>query len=321
MDSTKIRMEGSLVWKPIVGVFGGLILFVLLGLIPFHNQHPAVRNRQMAAVVRQAGHGKVAFVQGMQVDGIPAAQVRYPNRSLHTVFFLAHEGKIRGIVVGGHVYTGQGTPWIEAWPKIKTTIIPVSQGHPQQDVFHPVKTGLPPVASPLPAASQPVASPQNPLTAKAVLRYVFFAHGFAWGRDSHTPIDVLVDPNCLYCHRWFASEKSAVNAGKISFRIIPVAALKPSSVPRAIEILSAKNPLQLWLQNDNGFHAKTESGGIPTTLPKNQAMQKAVAVNTAILYAVDNHHPFTPTFIDVRTGQVWMGANHDQELAHVFVQK
>ncbi len=162
-------------------------------------------------------------------------------------------------------------------------------------------------------------SPVN--TPKTVLRYVAFAHGFVWGRDDHTPIDALVDPNCLYCHKWFASEKAAVNAGKISFHIIPVAALKPSSVPRAIEIMSSKNPLSLWLQNENGFHTKTESGGISAKLAQNKAMQKIVAVNTAILYAVDNHHPFTPTFIDNRTGQVWMGANHDQELAHALVQQ
>ena len=154
------------------------------------------------------------------------------------------------------------------------------------------------------------------------MRYVAFARGFVWGRDDHTNLDALVDPNCLYCHNWFESEKATVNAGKISFRIIPVAALKPSSVPRAIEIMSAKNPLSLWLRNENGFRTKTESGGIriKNGIRKNKAVAKTVAVNTAILYAVDDHHPFTPTFIDDRTGQTWMGANHNQELAHAFIR-
>ena len=346
MDLAKIRMAGSLLWEHIAGVIA-LIFLINLAFLIYLWVSPSspsmVDGRQMAAVVQQAGHGKVEFRQNMQVDGIPAAQVRYPNHSLHTVFFLAYKGKIRGIVVGGHVYTDQGTPWVVTWPKIGT--IPASPGYPQRSGSHPAAT--PPGATP-PGASLPGATPvpvpnmptkttgsavqvpntvgTMPITAKAVLRYVSFTHGFLWGlhpakgRDAHTPIDALVDPNCLYCHRWFLAEKAAVNAGKISFRIIPVAALKPSSVPRAIEILTAKNPLQLWLQNDNGFHTKTESGGIPTTLPKNKAMQKAVAVNTAILYAVDNHHPFTPTFVDTRTGQVWMGANHDQEMAHAFIQ-
>ena len=311
MDLAKIRMAGSLLWKPIVGVIAGIILLGSLGLIYFRFQHPVVRNQQMAAVVRQAGHGKVELRNSMYVDGIPAAQVRYPNRSLHTVFFLAHKGKIRGIVVGGHVYTDHGTPWVVAWPKIKFIQTPTAGQAP---------TASPPLVTSSPTAGLPTAGPADPLTAKAVLRYVSFTHGFVWGHDEHTPIDALVDPNCIYCHRWFVSEKAAVDAGKISFRIIPVAALKPSSVPRAIEIMSAKNPLQLWLQSENGFRVKTESGGIPTTLLKNKAMQKTVAVNTAILYAVDNHHPFTPTFVDTRTGQVWMGANHNQELDHVFVR-
>ena len=360
MDSAKIRMAGSLLWKPIAGVIALIFLLVLVFWMWESHSPSLVSNRQMTAVIRQAGHGKVEFRQSMDVDGIPAAQVRYPNHSLHTVFFFAHDGKIRGIVVGGHVYTDHGTPWVVAWPTPLRGANPLRSAKPHEypqrsdshsgaalpgaDLSGAASPGTSPAgSSPAgvqpPAGSIPVPVPGVPTkttgsaaqapntvgtmpitTEKTVLRYAAFAHGFVWGHDDHTPIDALVDPNCLYCHRWFVSEKAAVNAGKISFRIIPVAALKPSSVPRAIEIMSAKNPLQLWLQNDNGFHAKTESGGISTTLPKNKAMQKAVAVNTAILYAVDNHHPFTPTFVDVRTGQVWMGANHDQELAHAFVQ-
>ena len=330
MDSAKIRMAGSLAWKPIAGMVALIFLPFLVFWMWGSHSHSLVSNRQMAAVIRQAGHGKVDFVQSNRVDGIPAAQVRYPNRSLHTVFFLAHDGKIRGIVVGGHVYTDQGTPWVVAWhgtTHLPTPTAPaVEAPAPAVPADAPVLSSIPNPAVQAQIMQKTVGigsgpADDSPIHSKTVLRYVSFAHGFVWGRDPHTPIDVLVDPNCIYCHKWFVSEKAAVNAGKISFRIIPVAALKPSSVPRAIEIMSAKNPLQLWLQNDHGFHTKTESGGISTTLPKNKAMQKAVAVNTAILYAVDNHHPFTPTFVDVRTGQVWMGANHDQELAHAFVQK
>ncbi|MBU2773384.1 hypothetical protein HMI48_05535 [Acidithiobacillus ferrooxidans] len=332
MDSAKIRMAGSLVWKPIAGVIALIFLLVLVFWMWQRPSSSMVGGRQMAAVIRQAGHGKVELRQNMDVDGIPAAQVRYPNHSLHTVFFLAHDGKIRGIVVGGHVYNDFGKPWVVVW--MQPARLPSGTLKTPSLVSRPRKA---PAAAPvLSSIPNPAVQAQiiqktvgigsgpaddSPIHSKTVLRYVSFAHGFVWGRDDHTPIDALVDPNCIYCHKWFASEKAAVNAGKISFRIIPVAALKPSSVPRAIEIMSAKNPLQLWLQSENGFHTKTESGGITTTLPKNKAMQKAAAVNTAILYAVDNHHPFTPTFVDIRTGQVWMGANHDQELAHAFVQK
>ena len=314
----------------------GLLLLMGIGYLAFiaiPSISGPVSTRQMATVIRQAGHGKVRMVQDHTVNGIPAARVRYPDHSLHTVFFLAHDGKIRGIVVGGHVYTDQGKPWDVSWPGIPTllvhaptaTSIPNPADLPQmtqkpqkmQKAQKTIGTGL--AGGSLAGGSL---TDGSPVPAQAVLRYVAFARGFIWGRDDHTNLDALVDPNCLYCHQWFVTEKAAVNAGNISFRIIPVAALKPSSVPRAIEIMSAKNPLSLWLRNENGFQTKNESGGIRIKkgIRKNKAVAKTVAVNTAILYAVDDHHPFTPTFIDDRTGQTWMGANHNQELAHAFIR-
>ena len=333
MKSTAFGTIGQNLHRPRVLLVGLLFLLVLgcLALIVYWSAPHSVSTRQMAAVIRQAGHGKVRMVQNRTVNGIPAAQVRYPDHSLHTVFFLTHDGKIRGIVVGAHVYTDQGNPWNVIWPGIvihpthALMSIPNPADLPQktqkakkmQKTQKAIGTGL---ADGSPADGS--LTDGSPAHAQAVLRYVAFARGFIWGRDDHTNLDALVDPNCLYCHQWFATEKAAVNAGNISFRIIPVAALKPSSVPRAIEIMSAKNPLSLWLQNENGFRTKTESGGIRIKkgIRKNKAVAKTVAVNTAILYAVDDHHPFTPTFIADRTGQTWMGANHNQELAHAFIR-
>jgi hypothetical protein len=292
----------------LTSVFLLLIAMIVLAFTLIFSHH-TLTTRQMRAVIQTAGHGKVAFVQAKTIHGISVALVRYPDHTLHTVFFLAHGDTMSGIVVGGKVYTAQGKNWLVPWTSLHRSAPP---------------------AAPVPASesSNPIVQAQKldkkvgtgPITPQSVLRYAAYAHGFIWGKEPHTPIDALVDPNCIFCHRWFESEKAAVDAGKISFRIIPVAALKPSSIPRAIEILSAKNPLQLWLRDENGFRIKTESGGISTKLAKNKAMQKTVAVNTAILFAVDNHHPYTPTFIDTRTGQVWMGVNHDKELQHAFVQ-
>ncbi|WP_414041480.1 hypothetical protein ACJU26_05310 [Acidithiobacillus sp. M4-SHS-6] len=290
-----------------------LVLLLGLGYATSILLHPTVRTRQIASVIRHAGHGKVAFVQARRADGILTAQVRYPNQSLHTVFFLTHNGKIRGIVVGGHVYNDQGKTWTVAWTSPHQLQLPVEpKPLPREAVPHEV----------VPRE----ATLREATLREAVLHAASFAQGFSWGRDKHSPIDAFVDPNCLFCHQWFDTEKAAVQAGKISFRIIPVAALKPSSVPRAIEIMSAKKPLSLWLSDENGFDASTESGGIPPNCPKTRlavckTMSKTVAVNTAVLYAVDQHHPYTPTFVDTRTGQVWIGVNHNQEIAHAFQKK
>jgi hypothetical protein len=309
MDFGKLKMT--------VGLGSGfLLLLVLIDLaVDSHFVHHTLTTQQMRAVTQTAGHGKVTFVQAKTIHGISVALVRYPDHTLHTVFFLAHGDTIHGIVVGGKVYTAQGKNWRVRWTSL-----------PAPDTHQPEA----PPAAPVPASesNNPIVQAQKldkkvgtgPITPQSVLRYAAYAHGFVWGKEPQSPIDALVDPNCIFCHRWFESEKAAVDAGKISFRIIPVAALKPSSIPRAIEILSAKEPLQLWLRDEQDFDTRTESGGIPVNLLKNPNASKSVAVNTAILFAVDNHHPYTPTFIDTRTGQVWMGVNHDKELQHAFVQ-
>ena len=295
-----------------VGIGSGFLLLLVLIALAVDSLfvHHTLTTRQMRAVIQTAGHDKVAFVRAKTVHGIGMAQVRYPDHTLHTVFFLAHGDTIRGIVVGGKVYTAQGKNWRVPWASLPAPEAPPAGPVPASESSNPIVQAQ--------KLDQKVGT--GPITPQVVLRYAAYAHGFVWGKEPHTPIDALVDPNCIFCHRWFASEQAAVDAGKISFLIIPVAALKPSSIPRAIEILSAKNPLQLWLRDENGFRIKTESGGLSMELAKNKAMQKTVAVNTAILFAVDNHHPYTPTFIDTRTGQVWMGVNHDKELQHAFVQ-
>ena len=155
MDSAKIRMAGSLLWKPIAGVIALIFLLVLVFWMWESHSPSLVSNRQMTAVIRQAGHGKVEFRQSMDVDGIPAAQVRYPNHSLHTVFFFAHDGKIRGIVVGGHVYTDHGTPWVVAWPTPLRGANPLRSAkpheYPQRSDSH--SGAALPGCNPLPGAS------------------------------------------------------------------------------------------------------------------------------------------------------------------------
>lgn len=94
MDSPKTtRIIAKILWKPFAWLAALTLLlglaYTLYGLV----SHPAISTRQMVAIIQQAGHGKVDFVQDHRVDGILAAQVRYPNHSLHTVFFLAHDGK------------------------------------------------------------------------------------------------------------------------------------------------------------------------------------------------------------------------------------
>lgn len=295
------------------------VIVLFLGfLIAFGHSNASLSSRQIADTIHTASHGRVQYVQSQIAHGIPVAQVRYPNHSLHNVFFFVKNDKVAGFIPMQPVYLPTGKQLHVQWPKLVfPTNKPATLGVPPPPTAHPVAPAHP-VEPVQPAA---VHIPQDAAPAPVVLKYIRLAHGFLWGKAKTTPIDALVDPNCIFCHKWYQDVAPAVAAGKITFRIIPVAALKHSSVPKAIEILSAKDPLNLWLQDEKHFDETTEEGGLPVNLPKTKAAQKAVAVNTAILYAIDNHHPFTPTFADTQNGQVLIGKNHQKELQHAFVQK
>ncbi len=297
IDSLKFRLSLTFLAMGTIGFVLGY-LFHTPSLKPVPIPSFVLKN-----AINTAGHGRVKFVQAQTIDGITVAQVRYPDGSLHNVYFFTSGPKIQGFIPQQPVYLPTGKILPVLWKTAKT---------PTTKTATTAATAAP---------DGVINNPQNAAPNAVVLKYVHLAHSFVWGKDKNTPIDALVDPNCLFCHKWYKAVKPAVDAGKISFRIVPVAALKKSSVPKAIEILSAKDPLALWLQDEKHFDMATEEGGLPTNLPKTATAKKDVAVNTAILYAIDNHHPFTPTFADTQNGQVLIGKNHEKELQHAFIQK
>lgn len=249
-----------------------------------------ITNHQMAAAIRSAGKGQVHLVRILYDHGVFGALVAYPDHSRHVVYFLRSGHHIIGIATG------------KAWQLDGHALAPRMLASNLKDV---------PAAAPHPVAYRADVRRNH----QKVLNMLPYAQGFIWAGIHHdeTPvpvIDAFVDPNCLFCHRWFEQEKPLVEKGRVAFRIIPVGALKPSSPIRAAEILSAPDPLALWIKNENRFKTSTETGGIPLTLTQIPKTKKAVAVNTAILYHIDDKKPFTPSFANVRTGQVWVGVDH-----------
>ncbi|MBN6739758.1 hypothetical protein JKG47_04280 [Acidithiobacillus sp. MC6.1] len=297
--------------------------------------------------VSMATQGKVWVTQVENQQGpFVLLKLRYPNGTLHDGLAILHHGKIAGFAIGP-VYGRKGQNLVSALLKQIPPSMP-SAHHPNVVMDKPkavpattITPAVPPAefTHPAPPASKPVK-----LAPKMVRFYLQHTQGFVWGshparglhpaRGSHpargknakTPLYAFVDPNCIFCHKWYESEKAAVNAGKISFHIVTVATLKPSSIHRAIEILEAKNPLQAWLRNENRFHSKTETGGLPVTIHEIPTIQhplpkqKAIAINTTILYRLDDRHPVTPTFAD-SYGTIWLGIHHDKEMQDVFSQK
>jgi len=265
-----------------------------------------ITNHQMAAAIRSAGKGQVHLVRILYDDGVFGALVAYPNHSRHVVYFLHAGHHIIGIATGkawqldGHALAPQ---------MLANTSKPV-----QTTARHPVAHSVNVHRTNAVRRTNALIETADRWNRQKILNMLPYAQGFIWagshGNEPVPVIDAFVDPNCLFCHRWFEQEKPLVQKGRVAFRIIPVGALKPSSPIRAAEILSAPDPLALWIKNENGFKSSTETGGIPLTLTRQPKMEKAVAVNTAILYHIDNQKPFTPSFANVRTGQVWIGVDH-----------
>lgn len=80
--------------------------------------------------------------------------------------------------------------------------------------------------------------------------------------DGGPEIIAIVDPDCIFCHKFYEQVMPLVSAGKLRVRFVVASFLKPSSEPRAAAILSARDPAQALAQNEAGFDDRTEEGGI-----------------------------------------------------------
>lgn len=72
----------------------------------------------------------------------------------------------------------------------------------------------------------------------------------------------LFDPDCIFCHKLWQETRAPIAAGKLRIAWLPVGFLKPSSTPKAIAILTAKNPLKALSFDESGFQDAIEEGGI-----------------------------------------------------------
>ncbi len=103
------------------------------------------------------------------------------------------------------------------------------------------------------------------------------APGFVLGK-SGPMITAFLDPNCIFCHKFWDQVEPLAVAGKIRVKVVPVGFLKPSSMPKAITILMSKNPVAAWAANEKGFDVATEEGA---TVPAKVLSKK---VEAEILY-------------------------------------
>lgn len=146
----------------------------------------------------------------------------------------------------------------------------------------------------------------KPATAATLAEKAAHADSFVLGSKG-PEITAFVDPNCIYCHKFYEEAQPLIAAGKLRVRYVVVAFLKPSSAGKAAAILGASDPAAAMAANEKSFDEATEEGGIAPAQHPDQATLAAVENNTKLLS--DSGEVATPTLI-------YCNAQHQAVLAH-----
>ena len=94
---------------------------------------------------------------------------------------------------------------------------------------------------------------------------------------------VFIDPDCIFCHKFYEEAKPLTDAGKLRVRFVVAAFLKPTSFPRAEAILGAADPAAALAENEAHFNDATEEGGIAPAKNASPEVARAVHGNTRLL--------------------------------------
>ena len=134
----------------------------------------------------------------------------------------------------------------------------------------------------------------KPVSAGTLAAKAVGADSFVLGTGG-PEITAFVDPNCIFCHKFYEEAKPLIEAGKLRVRYVVVAFLKPNSMPKAAAILGAADPAAAMAKNEKGFDAVTEEGGIAPAQNPAAATLSAVENNTKLLS--ESGEMATPTLI------------------------
>ncbi|WP_163098243.1 thiol:disulfide interchange protein DsbG [Acidithiobacillus ferrianus] len=134
----------------------------------------------------------------------------------------------------------------------------------------------------------------KPMRASALAKETVHADSFVLGTGG-PEITAFVDPNCIFCHKFYERAQPLIAAGKLRIRYLVVGFLKPSSEAKAAAILGAPNPAAAMAENEKGFVEATEEGGIQPDEHASAATISAVRDNTRLLS--ESGEIATPTLI------------------------
>lgn len=104
---------------------------------------------------------------------------------------------------------------------------------------------------------------------------------FLWGKESaKKEIWMILDPDCIFCHKMFKGFEPFVDDGALKVNIIMTGFLKPDSIGKAAAIFGAKSPAAALVSDEARFDVATEEGGIKPDLGNASAVA-AIKSNNA----------------------------------------
>jgi len=105
----------------------------------------------------------------------------------------------------------------------------------------------------------------------------------------------VADPNCIYCNKLYQVTRPYVKSGDLAIRWIWVGFLKNTSAGLAQAILASTDPVAAMAQDENGFNASTEQGGLtPLANPPKDVIEK---FNKNMAFLGQFQFPGTPVLI------------------------
>ncbi|WP_308388726.1 thiol:disulfide interchange protein DsbG [Acidithiobacillus sp. AMEEHan] len=134
----------------------------------------------------------------------------------------------------------------------------------------------------------------KPLGAAQLAERASQAKSFVLGTKGPELI-AFVDPNCIFCHKFYEDAKPLIAEGKLRVRYVVAAFLKPSSLGKAAAILSARDPAAAMAKNEKGFNEASEEGGISPDANPSPKVMAEVRKNTELLQ--DSGEVATPTIV------------------------
>ncbi|WP_298170445.1 thiol:disulfide interchange protein DsbG [Acidithiobacillus sp.] len=136
--------------------------------------------------------------------------------------------------------------------------------------------------------------PMNPAAIAASVKHV---DTFLVG-DKGPELTAFMDPNCIFCHKFYEKALPLIHAGKLHLRVVLVGFLKPTSAAKAAAVLMAKHPAQALAFNESHFNVAAEEGGIHPAVSPLASIRQAVTRNTQLLARTGEEATPTLLYLD-----------------------